>query len=80
MTGRNDITARNVANNTAREWMPRFGTPATITTDHGRQFESKLFVKMAELLGAHKYRTTAYYPQSNDTVERWHKTLKAATI
>ncbi|GFS88592.1 hypothetical protein TNCV_1461951 [Trichonephila clavipes] len=39
-------------------WVSRFGTPAILTTDRGRQFESSLFKALSKLLGVQKCRTT----------------------
>ncbi|XP_076661136.1 uncharacterized protein LOC143365024, partial [Halictus rubicundus] len=59
-------------------WVARFGTPARITTDQGRQFESNLFKQLNDLLGTKHLRTTAYHPAANGLVERMHRQLKAA--
>lgn len=75
-----EITSEVVARKVYESWITRFGCPKTITTDQGRQFESQLFRALTHLLGAEKTRTTAYHPQSNGIVERWHRSLKAALM
>lgn len=75
-----DISAETVTRTLYRDWIARFGVPINITTDQGRQFESKLFYSLAKVLGANKYTTTAYHPQSNGMIERWHRALKASII
>lgn len=74
----NDISAKTIANIIACDWVSRFGCPAVILTDQGRQFQSDLVSKLSELLGTHKVQTTAYDPQCNGRIERWHSSLKAA--
>ena len=43
-----------------------------------RQFESSVFRELTKLLGIKHLITTAYHPQANGIIERWHHTLKAA--
>ncbi|KAL0879752.1 hypothetical protein ABMA27_003465 [Loxostege sticticalis] len=74
------ITAQTVAEVFVTTWISRFGCPATISTDQGRQFESDLFISLNKLLGIKKIRTTSYHPQANGMIERWHRTMKAAII
>ncbi|GFY15154.1 hypothetical protein TNCV_1569681 [Trichonephila clavipes] len=71
-----DITAETVA--FFSSWVSRFGTPAILTTDRGRQFESSLFKALSKLLGVQKCRTTGYHPQVNGMIEELHRPLKSA--
>jgi hypothetical protein len=56
----------------------RFGVPATITSDRGAQFTSALWAGLCSLLNIQHSPTTAYHPQSNGLVERFHRRLKDA--
>lgn len=73
-----EMTAETVAKTIYEHWICRFGAPIHITTDQGRQFESELFMSLLKLLGVKRSRTTAYHPESNGMIERWHRSLKAA--
>ena len=73
-----DSTAETVAGAFVYTWIARFGTPSTVTTDRGRQFESGLWEKFTRVLGTQHIHTTAYHPISNSIVERFHRQLKAA--
>ena len=59
-------------------WISGFGVSLKITTDQGREFESRLFEELCRLLGVKHTRTSAYHPASNGMVERLHRQLKAA--
>ncbi|CAK1596050.1 unnamed protein product [Parnassius mnemosyne] len=73
-----DTSADYVARIIYENWITRFESPKTITTDQGRNYESNIFLKLLQTIGIQKTRTTAYHPQSNGIVERWHRTLKTA--
>ncbi|GFY14737.1 transposon Tf2-9 polyprotein [Trichonephila clavipes] len=73
-----DITAEAVAEAFFSSCVSRFGTPAILTTDRGRQFESSLFKALSKLLGVQKCRTTGYHPQANGMIEESHRQLKSA--
>ena len=72
------ITAASVARAFVDGWISRFGTPSTVTTDRGCQFESALWRELMQLLGSTRCRTTAYHPSANGLVERLHRQLKAS--
>lgn len=73
-----DISAQSIAKIVYEGWIARFGCPAKLTSDQGRQFESSLFTQLMKYLGIAKIRTSAYHPQSNGGLERWHRCLKGA--
>ncbi|XP_075972473.1 uncharacterized protein LOC142974195 [Anticarsia gemmatalis] len=74
------ITAEEVAETFVREWISRFGVPATITTDQGTQFESDLFRRLLQTFATKRIRTTSYHPQANGIIERVHRQLKASIM
>ena len=73
-----DIEARTIARAYVHNWVARFGVPSQMTSDRGTQFVSELWSAMSDLLGTTLNPTTAYHPQANGLVERFHRTLKAA--
>ena len=73
-----DISAYTVASTFINGWVSRFGVPATITSDRGTQFTSELWSELCRRLGVQHQLTTAYRPQANGLVERFHRCLKDA--
>ena len=57
-------------------WISRYGDPDHIVSDRGAQFTSGLWDALGELAGFKPARTTAYHPQANGMVERFHRVLK----
>ncbi|GBN38103.1 hypothetical protein AVEN_260442-1 [Araneus ventricosus] len=73
-----DIKSETVALEFYANWIARFGVPERLTSDQGRQFESRLFRDFARLLGVKVVHATPYHPQANGSVERLHRQLKSA--
>ena len=73
-------TAASCASALLHSWISRFGLPEHITSDRGSAFISGLWSSLANLLGVQLHYTTAYHPQSNGMVERYHRTLKASLM
>ncbi|XP_055502384.1 protein NYNRIN-like [Leucoraja erinacea] len=73
-----DTSSASCARALSAHWIARFGVPAHISSDRGPQFTSELWSAMARLLGVQLHHNTAYHPQANGLVERFHRQLKAA--
>ncbi len=72
------VTSADCAAALLQGWIQRFGVPDTITSDRGPQFTSSLRASLCSLLSIKHTQTTAYHPQSNGLVERFHRRLKGA--
>ena len=70
-----DQTAETVADRFVNEFVCRFGVPAVLHSDQGRNFESRVFKEICHILGIHKTRTTPYNPKSDGLIERFNGTL-----
>lgn len=53
-----------------------FGLPFSVQTDQGSNFMSHIFKQVMAQLGIHHYTSSAYHPQSQGALERFHQTLK----
>jgi len=73
-----DATATSCARALMSHHIAQFGVPTDISSDRGPQFTSNPWTALWKLLGAQLHRTTAYHPQANGIVERFHRQLKAA--
>ena len=69
-----EVTARTAVN----EFFSRFGCPFYLFSDQGRNFESRLFTAMCDVLQIQKTRTTPYRPSANGQAERYNRTLMDA--
>jgi len=75
-----DITAEAVAKAFVSVEIARFGCPQQIITDHGRQFEARLFKTLATITRSSLTQTTAWHPASNGMIKRLHRQLKVALM
>ncbi len=67
-----ETVARAIFNN----WFCKFGIPAQIHTDGGKEFVNKLAAELFELLNVQHSKTSPYHPQCNSQVEVFNKTVK----
>ena len=74
----NDISTVACARALIYHWISRFGIPMDMSSDQGSQFTSQLWSSVAKLLGITLHHTTAYHPQANGLVERFHRHLKTS--
>ena len=70
-----DEKAETVAQTFVSEFVSRFGVPVKLHSDKGRNFESRTFAEMCDILGIRKTRTTPYNPKSDGMIERFKRTL-----
>ena len=54
----------------------RYGLPRELQSDQGSIFMSKVFLQSLKELGIAKVTASAYHPQSQGALERYHQTLK----
>ena len=69
-------TAKACADALFSSWVAWFGVPALITSDRGPEFAGSVWSQLCLLLGIKQLMTTAYHPQANGLVERFHRSLK----
>ena len=74
------ISAESCCQALLHSWISRFGVPSSIISDRGAQFTSLMWKELNRLLGVKCQTTTAYHPQANGLVERFHRQLKASLM
>lgn len=70
------IDADTVSKAFIKNWIFRWGPPVILHSDRGTQFESSVMTAICQMLGTKKTRTTAYHPEGNGSLERFHRNLK----
>ena len=70
-----DQTAVTCAEKILNEVVARFGTPLSLHSDQGRNYESVLFAELCQLLEIRKTRTSPGNPRCNGLTERFNRTL-----
>ena len=70
-----DQTSPTIARLLVEEVIAHHGVPSELLSDRGTSFLSKLMVDEYKLMGITKINTTAYHPQTDGLVERFHWTL-----
>ena len=69
-----DIRAKTVAEN-MMEIFCRLGVPTKLLADQGSQFIGHLMKQLCKKMNIEKIRTSAYHPEINGFLERWHGIL-----
>ena len=70
------VTASSVVT-ALTKFFSTFGLPRIIQSDQGTNFQSKLFKQVLRTLNVHHAVSSAYHPETQGALERWHQTLKA---
>ena len=74
------IPLRNIKTKTIVKALVKFftfvGLPQSVQSDQGSNFMSGVFQQVMHELGIKQYRSSAYHPESQGALERFHQTLK----
>uniref|UniRef100_A0A8C1TD20 Gypsy retrotransposon integrase-like protein 1 n=1 Tax=Cyprinus carpio TaxID=7962 RepID=A0A8C1TD20_CYPCA len=62
---------------TLLQFFSTFGLPKVIQTDQGTNFLSRLFAQVLKSLSIEHRVSSAYHPESQGAIERFHQTLKS---
>ena len=74
------IPLRSIKTNTILKALIKFftlfGLPKSIQSDQGTNFMAHAFQQVMNQLGIKQYKSSAYHPESQRALERFHQTLK----
>ena len=74
------IPLRNIKTKTIVKALVKFftfvGLPRSVQSDQGSNFMSGIFQQVMHELGIKQYKSSAYHPESQGALERFHQTLK----
>ena len=70
-----DMHARTCADYLLNEVFAHFGTPLTLHSDQGTNYEGKIIADLCHMLDIRKTRTSPGRPQGNGQTERFNRTL-----
>ena len=70
-----DQTAVTTANVILNEVITRYGSPQSIHSDLGSNYESQIFKELCKLMEIRKTRTSVRNPKGNGQVEKFNRTL-----
>jgi len=70
-----ETTSLAIADAFTKNFICLYGAPKAILTDQGTNFLSSLIRNLAKKFNIKQYKTTAYHPQSNGSLERSHHVL-----
>lgn len=70
-----EATSLTIADAFTKEFICIYGAPCAILTDQGTNFLSALMRQLTKKFNIQRFKTTAYHPQSNGSLERSHHVL-----
>ena len=70
------LTAEKTAQLFIEHIFKRFGIPDKLISDQGVQFDSAFFQEFCKILGIQFAISTAYYPQTDGTTERFNQEIE----
>ena len=68
-----DQMAEQDARSLVSEFIERFGCPPELHSEQGRNFESRVFKEVCDILNIVMTRTTPYHPKANGQMERTNR-------